>query len=229
MVSETVNSRHRTRKQPEKAMCRKIQAMMALRTAAMADNAVSDAMGNVFAPDRTQLHQPVPIVLPEDTLQALRRILRQEDNAALHGVQSVQRCRLDNLELGIMCTATERVNDARVRFKRCITASRYGEIQQLLFVPLAVAQGKSGFVAVVRYHCRDSQILRHGSRSNTYNRLTNGDINMQCVREPPTSAAGDWRIMCVFVEDIECKVAFIEMDDMAATGRRWAVLDGPPA
>lgn len=80
---------------------------MALRTAAMADNAVSDAMGNVFAPDRTQLHQPVPIVLPEDTLQALRRILRQEDNAALHGVQSVQRCRLDNLELGIMCTATE--------------------------------------------------------------------------------------------------------------------------
>lgn len=35
--------------------------------------------------------------------------------------------------------------------------------------------------------------------------------------------------MCVFVEDIECNVAFIEMDDMAATGRRWAVLDGPPA
>jgi len=33
----------------------------------------------------------------------------------------------------------------------------------------------------------------------------------------------------VFVEDIECKVAFVEAHNLSQMGTRWAVLDGPPS
>jgi len=225
MVSQTLNSRHRTRKHPEKAMCRKILPMMVLRSAAMADDDVNDAMNSVYPPDGAQLDRRVlNIVLPDHVMRALRSLLRQQDNTALHGIQGLQRCQLGSL---LLCTnITERVNDARVRFKPDFTACRYAQIEQLLFVPLAEAQNKSGFVAVVHFYTVDPFIRREGTGSNRYRKLTGGDIIMDLSERWATALADS---ICVFVEDIECKVAFVEVEGLAATGRRWAVLDGPPA
>jgi len=88
---------------------------------------------------------------------------------------------------------------------------RYAEVQQLFHVLLVVAQSKCGFVLVVRFflpHTGDDVIIAPSTAARQ--RLSNK--------------------VCMFVDDIHCKVAFVEMSEAGVTEqrRRWAALDSPP-
>lgn len=90
--------------------------------------------------------------------------------------------------------------------------------------PLVVhaAQGKSGFVAVVQPF--DPHMGRVGSESHQYKTHTGNDV----IVTP--SASAQQRLsnqVCVFVDDIQCKVAFVDLSvpGAAQDRRRWAVLD----
>lgn len=61
MVNQTMSSRKRTRQHPEKAMSRKVQAMMILRTAAIQEPEVTEAINAVFPPVAVR-NRRVPIV-----------------------------------------------------------------------------------------------------------------------------------------------------------------------
>jgi hypothetical protein len=109
--------------------------------------------------------------------------------------------------LYLSSSTTPLVNDARVRFKPTFDACRYAEVQQLLYVQQAaqLAADRSGFVAVVRFYSIDQRMHRREPSGATKARLA--------------------KHLCVFVEDIECKVAFIEMIDATRT---WGVVHAPP-
>ena len=87
----------------------------------------------------------------------------------------------------VICDCTQLVHDARVRFRREFRTSQYGEVERLLYVPLAAAQGKSGLVAVVHFYWIDHLINREGTLCHRYRRLTNNDV----VMEPSQARAAD--------------------------------------
>lgn len=219
MVSQAMNSRKRTRRNPEKCMARKLQSLITLRTTRAADQDVVDLMTSVFPSSGTTLNTRVQVQLSAQIQRLLCSLLEVQ---VLGDVEETCMCTVGALYLST--STTPLVNDARVRFKPTFDACRYAEVQQLLYVQQAAqpAADRSGFVAVVRFYSIDQRMHRRGTLQHRYHQATGNDV---VVEPSEATKARLAKHLCVFVEEIECKVAFIEMIDATRT---WGVVHAPP-